>query len=103
MTDGEGAERWLRDVLEPALETLVPVIGPLRDPLQAYCDVLEEKWILSEMAGGDVGLEAAKDAFIGLGAPAPESVDELADSSIVLDIDWATGFDEPSPDAGRPD
>jgi hypothetical protein len=102
MTELEGGERWLRDVLEPALASLVPVIGPLRDPLQAYCDVLEEKWILSEMAGGDVGLEAAKDAFIGLGAPAPESVDEEADSSIVLDIDWATGFDEPLPDA-RPD
>jgi hypothetical protein len=94
MSEIEAAERWLRDVLEPALSSLVPAIGPLRDPLQAYCDVLEEKWILSEMAGGDVGLEAAKDAYIGLGAPAPEAVDD-ADSSIVLDIDWATGFDEP--------
>ena len=28
----------------------------LRDPLQAYCDVLEEKWILSELVGTDVGL-----------------------------------------------
>jgi hypothetical protein len=55
--------------------------------------VLEEKWILSEMAGGDVGLEAAKEAYIALGAPSPESVDEPADSSIVLDIDWSTGLD----------
>ncbi len=90
--DVEAADRWLREVLEPALESLVPAIGPLRDPLQAYCDVLEEKWILSEMAGGDVGLEAAKDAYIGLGAPAPESVD-AADTSIVLDIDWSTGLE----------
>ena len=97
MSETEAAERWLGDVLEPALRSLVPAIGPLRDPLQAYCDVLEEKWILSEMAGGDVGLEAAKDAYIGLGAPAPESVDD-ADSSIVLDIDWATGFEEPIED-----
>ena len=81
-------------MLEPALAALVPAIGPLRDPLQAYSDVLEEKWILSEMAGGDVGLEAAKEAYIALGAPSPESVDEPADSSIVLDIDWSTGLDD---------
>ena len=26
---------------------LAPAIGPQRDPLQAYCDVLEQKWLLS--------------------------------------------------------
>jgi uncharacterized protein DUF4032/lipopolysaccharide kinase (Kdo/WaaP) family protein len=98
LTEQEGADRWLHEVLEPALSSLVPAIGPLRDPLQAYSDVLEEKWILSEMAGGDVGLEAAKEAYIALGAPSPESVDEPADSSIVLDIDWSTGLDEGSLD-----
>jgi hypothetical protein len=92
LDEAEAADRWLREVLEPALASLVPAIGPLRDPLQAYCDVLEEKWILSEMAGGDVGLEAAKDAYIGLGAPAPESAD-TADTSIVLDIDWSAGLE----------
>ena len=97
--DSEAAERWLSDVLEPALASLVPAIGPLRDPLQAYCDVLEEKWILSEMAGGDVGLEAAKDAYIGLGAPAPESGDAAdgSDSTIVLDIDWSSGLEGVAP------
>ena len=47
-------------------------MGEGRDLLQAYCDVLEEKWILSELAGRDVGLQAALDAYLGLGAPAPE-------------------------------
>ncbi|HEU5203719.1 MAG TPA: DUF4032 domain-containing protein [Candidatus Limnocylindrales bacterium] len=101
LTEPDAAERWLEEVLEPALASLVPAIGPLRDPLQAYCDVLEEKWILSEMAGGDVGLEAAKEAYIALGAPAPESVDEPAETSIVLDIDWSTGLDDGSD--GPPD
>lgn len=86
------ADRWLRDVLEPSLATLGPAIGPRRDPLQGYCDVLEEKWLLSEAAGGDVGLEAALDAYLALGAPAPEDVP--ADSSIALDIDWSMGWDE---------
>jgi hypothetical protein len=48
------------------------VIGPGRDPLQAYCDVLEEKWIESERAGRDVGLAAAIASYIAGGAPAPE-------------------------------
>jgi hypothetical protein len=86
------ADRWLHDVLEPSLATLAPAIGPSRDPLQAYCDVLEQKWLLSEAAGRDVGLKAALDAYLSLGAPAPE--DPTADSSIALDIDWSGGFDD---------
>jgi hypothetical protein len=86
------ADRWLRDVLEPSLVTLAPAIGPRRDPLQAYCDVLEQKWLLSEAAGQDVGLEGALEAYLALGAPAPE--DMPADSSIALDIDWSMGFDD---------
>jgi tRNA A-37 threonylcarbamoyl transferase component Bud32 len=84
------ADRWLHDVLEPSLATLVPAIGSKRDPLQAYCDVLEQKWLLSEASGADVGLDAALDAYLALGAPAPE--DQTAESSIALDIDWSAGF-----------
>ena len=65
--------------------------------MQAYCDVLEEKWILSETAGTDVGLQSAVDAYIGLGAPAPEA--DGAASGVPsggrtgLDIDWSTGWE----------
>ena len=78
LTREEGARMWLVDVLRPRLDLLVPAIGPVRDPLQAYCDVLEYKWLLSEMAGHDIGLDAAIESFLGLGAPAPEAV-TLAD------------------------
>jgi hypothetical protein len=94
VTTEAAADRWLADVLEPAIAALVPAIGPLRDPLQAYCDVLEEKWLLSEAAGRDVGLEAAMAAYLELGAPAPEAGSALADSSIALDIDWSGGFED---------
>ena len=87
------ADQWMHDVLQPSLATLVPAIGPTRDPLQAYCDVLEQKWLLSEAARRDVGLEVALEAYLALGAPAPE--DATADSSIALDIDWTGGFDAP--------
>ena len=86
LTDAEAADRWRHDVLDPSLADLRPAIGPGRDPIQAYCDVLEEKWILSELAGADVGLEAATDAYLGLGAPAPEDDVASGDGTTALDI-----------------
>ena len=71
VTEEAGARRWRRDVLEPALRRLRPAIGD-RDPIQAYCDALEHKWLLSERAKRDVGLDAAIDAYLAEGAPAPE-------------------------------
>ncbi len=68
----EGAARWRSDVLEPSLARLAPAVGPGRDALQAYCDLLEHKWLLSEAAGRDVGLEAALASYLAIGAPAPE-------------------------------
>ncbi len=88
----EAAEIWLRDVLRPSLTRLLAVVGPTRDPLQAYCDVLEEKWLLSEAAGHDVGLDAALPAYLDLGAPAPE--DSTGELPVALDIDWSGGFDD---------
>jgi hypothetical protein len=87
----EAAQIWLADVLEPSLKKLAPAIGPTRDPIQAYCDVLEQKWLLSEAAGADVGLDAALEAYLALGAPAPE--DTGPDSTVALDIDWSGGFE----------
>ena len=71
ISDAEGARRWRRDVLDRTLRRLAPAIGA-RDPIQAYCDVLEHKWLLSEALGRDVGLDAAVDAYLAEGAPAPE-------------------------------
>jgi hypothetical protein len=71
ITDEAGARRWRRDVFEPTLRRLRPVIGA-RDPIQAYCDVLEHKWLLSERRGRDVGLDEAIEAYLEEGAPAPE-------------------------------
>jgi hypothetical protein len=66
-----GARRWRRHVLDPALKLLRPAVGD-RDLIQAYSDVLEHKWLLSERAGRDVGLKAAIEAYLAEGAPAPE-------------------------------
>jgi Lipopolysaccharide kinase (Kdo/WaaP) family. len=87
LTEAQAATRWLRDVLEPSLADLIPVIGAGRDALQAYCDVLEEKWILSEVIGADVGLGGAIDAYLNSGAPAPEDDVGPREGSTALDID----------------
>ncbi|HEY7828533.1 MAG TPA: DUF4032 domain-containing protein, partial [Candidatus Limnocylindrales bacterium] len=68
----EAALRWLGDVYRPITARLAVEIGPDRDITQAYCDVLEHKWLLSEQAGRDVGLAAALQSYLALGAPAPE-------------------------------
>jgi hypothetical protein len=67
------AARWLREVYEPTLARIAAIVGPTRDLVQAYCDLLEHKWLLSERAGRDVGMAAAMDAYLALGAPAPEA------------------------------
>jgi hypothetical protein len=90
LTEVEGAERWLRDVYEPTLARLAGAIGPERDPVQAYCDLLEHKWLLSEQAGRDVGLEAAIASYVTLGAPAPED----PGTSAALDADLTGVADE---------
>jgi hypothetical protein len=67
-------------------------VGPDRDLVQAYCDVLEHKWLLSEQAGRDVGLDTAVDYYLAEGAPAPERPVEGRDGVIAtLDVE----FDDP--------
>ncbi len=70
----EQAERWLREVYRPTQARIAREVGPDRDLVQAYCDVLEHKWLRSEEAGFDVGLDAAIESYLAEGAPAPEVV-----------------------------
>ncbi len=68
----EAADRWLREVYRPTQARIAREVGQDRDLVQAYCDVLEHKWLLSEQAGHDVGLGAAVESYLAEGAPAPE-------------------------------
>jgi Domain of unknown function (DUF4032)/Lipopolysaccharide kinase (Kdo/WaaP) family len=66
------AERWRTEVYEPTIAKIATVIEPGRDIVQAYCDLLEHKWLLSERARRDVGIQAALASYLAAGAPAPE-------------------------------
>lgn len=102
LREREAADRWIHEVLEPTLRTIGPAIGPARDPLQAYCDVLEMKWLMSEVAGRDVGLAVALEAYVASGAPAPEDAPTIPDVDVSLDVDWQGPFDRPSPEPTEP-
>jgi hypothetical protein len=100
----EQADRWLRGVYRPTQARIAREVGPDRDLVQAYCDVLEHKWLLSEQAGFDIGLDAAIESYLAEGAPAPEvagqspgaAPDPLAglDIDAAMDLDGSPALDE---------
>jgi len=84
----EAADRWLREVYRPTQARIAAFVGPDRDLVQTYCDVLEHKWLLSERAARDVGLDAAILSYVAEGAPAPEQPAEAGDTVFeALDIE----------------
>ncbi len=88
VTPEEAAERWLRGVYRPTQARIAGAVGPERDLVQAYCDVLEHKWLLSEQAGRDVGLDTAIESYLAEGAPAPERTDGSPESGLSqLDVE----------------
>jgi hypothetical protein len=79
----EAADRWLREVYRPTQARIAALVAPERDLVQAYCDVLEHKWLLSERDGRDIGLGTAVESYLAEGAPAPEQ--PVAAGDTVLD------------------
>jgi hypothetical protein len=61
--------RWRTEVLLPGMARAARAVGADADPVQAYCDLLEVRWLLSEQAGRDVGDEAALAALASRQAP----------------------------------
>jgi multiple sugar transport system ATP-binding protein len=55
LPDPVAALRWTTEVLQPGMAKAHAAVGGIGDPVQAYCDLLEVRWLLSEQAGHDVG------------------------------------------------
>ena len=77
-TPAAAGRRWLRRTFEPAVERLRMVLGDDIDPVQAYCDLLEVRWLLSEAAGHDVGDDIAIAALVARRVPAGSAADLAA-------------------------
>jgi hypothetical protein len=58
------AHRWLHERYNSAIQMLASLTPRTEDLPEAYCQVLEHKWYLSERAHGDVGLEHAIEDFV---------------------------------------
>ena len=75
LTLTESGARWEAEVLEPTLLRLAPTVGADEDAIQAYCDVLETKWLRSEQAGRDIELQPALEAYISARASTSQAGD----------------------------
>lgn len=70
VAEAVAARHWVLDVFTPGVERAHAALGGFGDPTQAYCDLLEVRWLLSEEAGTDVGDAPALDALATRGTPA---------------------------------
>ncbi|WP_262702307.1 MULTISPECIES: DUF4032 domain-containing protein [Streptomyces] len=58
------AHRWVRDVFRPTVRTVPKELRGATDTAQIYYELLEHRWLLSERAGRDVGLDATVEDYI---------------------------------------
>jgi hypothetical protein len=64
----QAVSMWL-ERMQPLMERAHEAVGGIGDPVQAYCDLLEVRWLLSEQAGRDVGDEAVLSALAERAVP----------------------------------
>ncbi len=57
--DSTAARLWVIEVLTPYERLAHAALNHTGTPIQAYCDLLEVRWLVSEKAGRDVGTNAA--------------------------------------------
>jgi hypothetical protein len=63
VSEADAAVGWLERVVLPGMRRAHDAVGGVGSPIQAYCDLLEVRWILSERAGSDVGDAEALEAL----------------------------------------
>lgn len=67
--ESQAALRWVAEIFQPGMASAHRALGGVGSPVQAYCDLLETRWLLSEQAGHDVGSDAALTALQVMGVP----------------------------------
>lgn len=67
-----GPVRWRVGVFEPLLERIRDLEPNAGDPIQAYCDFLHHRFVISRAAGFDVGNDAALESWIAANQPGYE-------------------------------
>ena len=75
--ESTAARLWVMEVVTPYEHLAHEAVGGKGTAIQAYCDLLEVRWLLSEQAGHDVGTGRALAALARGGVPA-DSAAKLA-------------------------
>jgi len=57
--ESTAARLWVMEVATPTMHQAHAAVGYTGTAIQAYCDLLEVRWLLSERAGHDVGTDRA--------------------------------------------
>ena len=57
--ESTAARLWVMEVATPTMHQAHGAVGYTGTAIQAYCDLLEVRWLLSERAGHDVGTDRA--------------------------------------------
>ena len=63
--ESTAARLWVIEVVTPTEHVAHAAVNNAGTAIQAYCDLLEVRWLLSEQAGHDVGTNAALAALRG--------------------------------------
>lgn len=58
------ARRWLTEVYEPTIARIEDDLPEGLEAAEAFHEILEHRWYLSQEAGRDVGLETAADSYV---------------------------------------
>ncbi|GAA4937497.1 lipopolysaccharide kinase (Kdo/WaaP) family protein [Actinomycetospora succinea] len=79
VTEEQAIASWRHDVLAPGMRRAHAAVRHVGTAVQAYCDLLEVRWLLSEQAGADVGTARALEAL------AERAPTDSAARSVVVD------------------
>jgi methylglyoxal synthase len=58
------AHRWLSEVFEPTIAAIPSELRARMEPAEAFHEILEHRWFLSEAAGHDIGLRRAVSSYV---------------------------------------
>lgn len=93
--EATAARLWMMEILTPYERLAHQAVHGAGTPIQAYCDLLEVRWLLSERAGRDVGTNKALAALSRDVIPA-DSAAKLAVAEIPTEPFAALSLDDDS-------
>ena len=96
VSEEEAGWDWLVTVMRPGVERATAALGGTGEGTQAFCDLLEVRWLMSERAGHDVGDDAALEALATRATPDAAAanlafVEEATTEMPVVDVGGGVG------------